>query len=186
MDDYQAAEEVGCSQMKRNAKIIISVVVILTLVVTVLALINHVNISEKRAARGSGAFLITVGDRRYAVMFEDIEAITPRTIDANYKTNLMPPVQKKYTGVSLKSVFSHLGVDYSAAKRVKFTGEDGYASTISITEALGEDNCFIVFEEERKPLGTRESGGYGPYMMILAKDKVSQRWCKFLLEVEII
>jgi len=84
-----------------------------------------------------------------------------------------------------KSVFDYLGIDYSSAKSVSFTAADGYASALTIAEALDEENCFIVFDEDGKPLGTKENGGSGPYMMILPNDQFSQRWCKFLLEIEI-
>jgi len=172
--------------MSRNTKVVIISIVALAFAVMVLAFLNRDSIADRKALQESGNFIIIAGDRQYTVTMDDLEAISPRAIDANYKTNLMPAVQKRYTGVSLKSVFDYLEVDYSAAKRVRFSAADGYVSAAPISDALNEENCFIVFEEAGKPLGTRETGGFGPYMAIFAKDRFSQRWCKYLLEVVVV
>jgi len=171
--------------MSRNTKIVVITAVILAVAVAALAWFNRGYAEDRKAAQESGAFLVTFGDSQYTVTIGDLEQIGPRAIEANYKTNLMPAVRKKYTGVSLKSVFDHLGVDCGAARAVSFAAVDGYVSAAPISDALDEDNCFIVFEEDGKPLGTRESGGTGPYMAIFAKDRFSQRWCKYLLEITV-
>jgi len=171
--------------MSRNTKIVLITTAVLALSVVALAFLNRGNVSEMKAIQDSGNFVITVDDRQYTVTLNDLEEIGPRSIDANYKTNLMPAVKKQYSGVSLRSLFDHMGVDYSTAKRVSFFAADGYASAAPISDALNEENCFIVFEEAGKPLGTKETGGFGPYMAIFAKDRFSQRWCKYLLEVTV-
>jgi len=171
--------------MNRNSKIVVISVVVLVFAVTVLAWLERDNIAERKAMQDSGTFLITAGGSQYIVTMEDIEDIGPRVIEANYKTNLMPAVKKKYTGVSLKSVLDRLGVDYSTAKRASFSAVDGYFSAASISDSLNEENCFVVFEEAGNPLGTRESGGVGPYMVIFANDRFSQRWCKYLFEIAV-
>ena len=171
--------------MVRNTKIVIITVCALTIAVAVLAWLNRDSAAERMALEERGEFQIAAGGVKYSVTMGDLEEIGTRIIEANYKTNLMPPVKKEYTGVSLKSVLDYLGVDCSNVKRVSFSASDGYASAASISDALNEDNCFIVFEEAGKPLGTRGSGGVGPYMVIFAKDRFSQRWCKYLFEITI-
>ena len=171
--------------MSRNTKIVVVTMAVLSLAVVALAWLNRNNVAERKALQENGTFLVTVGDSRYTVTMSGIEGIGSRVIDANYKTNLMPAVQKKYTGVSLKSVLDSLGADYSTAKSVRFSAMDGYVSVAAVSDALNEDNCFIVFEEAGKPLGTREAGGVGPFMVIFAKDRFSLRWCKYLLEITV-
>jgi len=168
--------------MKQNTKIVLSVVAVLLLAVAVLAWLNQDSVAEKKALLERGGFRITANGQDYTVTMEDIQAIGPRVIDANYKKDGKAPIPKQYTGVPLKSLFDYLKIDYSAAKTVSFTAADGYASALPLNEALDAENCFIVFEEEGEPLNKKE---YGPYMMILAKDQFSQRWCKFLLEVAV-
>jgi len=157
----------------------------LVFAVVALAWLNRNNVAGKKAVQENGTFLVTAGDSRYTVTMSDIEEIGSRVVDANYKTNLMPAVQKKYTGVPLKSLLDSLGVDYSAAKSVRFSAADGYISVAAVSDALDEENCFIVFEEDGKPLGAREAGGVGPFMVIFAKDRFSLRWCKYLLEITV-
>jgi len=169
--------------MSRNTKIVVAVTAVLIFAAAALAWLNQDSI--KKAMPENGTFLVTAGGRQYTVSISDFETMGPYTIDANYKTNGRAPVQKQYTGVSLKRLFDHLGVDDSAAARVRFTAADGYTSALSLSDALDEENCFIVFEENGRPLGTRDSGGSGLYMMILAKDRFSRRWCKYLLEIAV-
>jgi len=171
--------------MNRNTKIVTITAAVLVLAVAVLAWLNQSHVAERKAIQESGAFLITAGGSQYAVTMDDLKEIGYRAIDANYKTNLMPAVQKKYTGVSLAGVLDHFGVDHSEARSVSFSATDGYVSAAPIAHALDEENCFIVIEEAGMPLGTRESGGVGPYMVIFAKDRFSQRWCKYLLEITV-
>jgi len=169
--------------MSRNAKIVAITAAVLVLTVATLAWLNRNYAAERKAIQESYVFLITANGSQYTVTMSDLEEIGLRVIDANYKTNLMPASQKKYTGVSLKRVLDHAGADYSQARSVSFSAADGYFSAAVITDALNEENCFIVVGEAGNPLGTRESGGLGPFMVIFAKDRFSQRWCKHLLEI---
>ena len=170
--------------MNKNTKIVAITAAVLVIAVAALAWLNQKNIAERIAALENDTFLVTVGGSQYTVT-RDVLEIGPRSIEANYKTNLMPAEKRTYTGVSLKSVLNSLGVDYSGAGNVRFSAADGYVSGVSLADALNEENCFIVFEEDGKPLGTRETRGLGPYMVIFAKDRFSLRWCKYLLEITI-
>jgi len=172
-------------KLSRNTKIVAITAVVLTLAVASLAFMSRGYIAERKALQDSGGFLITAGGESIAVTMRVIENIDLRLIDANYKTNLLAAVRKQYTGVPLVSLFDYLGVDYSAARSVVFSASDGYGSAAPIADALDAGNCFIVFEEAGKPLGTRETGGTGPFMLIFANDRFSQRWCKYLLEITI-
>ena len=135
-------------------------------------------------ADGVGVSVIAGGERKL-ITAQDFELIGPSGVSADYKTNLLPAVRKEYTGVSLKSALDYLGVGYSDAKSVSFTAEDGYISAVPIADALDAQNCYIVFGESGKPLETMASGGPGPYMAIFAKDRYSQRWCKYLIEITV-
>ena len=157
----------------------------LVVVVAVFAFLNRENIAGKKEAQESGIFFLNAGGEEFTVTMDDIEALSPFLITANYKKSGQDAETRMYRGVSLKSVVERMGVDYSRNASVSFIAADGYASALSITEAMDDSNCFIVIAEGDKPLGTRESGGSGPFMMIMAKDQFSQRWCKFLLEVNL-
>ena len=171
--------------MSKNTRIVATTTVVLAFAVTVLGWLNRDHIAGRKALQESGAFLVTAGEQQYSVTMDDLLEIGSSTVDANYKTNLMPAIKKQYTGVSLKNLFDFLQMNDSSAKSVSFLALDGHVSAVSMSDALDEENCFIVFEEAGKQLGTRESGGTGPYMVIFAKDRFSQRWCKYLFEITI-
>jgi len=171
--------------MNKNTKLIMAITAVLVVVVAVFAFLNRENIASKKEAQESGVFFIHAGGEEFTVTMEDIEALSPFTIVANYKKSGQAASNRTFQGVSLKAVVERMGVDYSRYASVSFLAADGYASALSIAEAMDDGNCYIVIAEENKPLGTRESGGSGPFMMILAQDQFSQRWCKFLLEVNL-
>jgi len=169
--------------MNRNNKIVLTTAIGLVLIIIVFAWLNRGSILAKKAVQDSESFSINAGGQSYTVAMDSISALNPQEIDGNYTPSGKTASVRQYMGVPLKSIFDSLHIDYSNAGSVSFTAVDGYASAISAAEALDEGNCFIVFEENGKPLGTEANGGSGPFMMILAKDQYSQRWCKFLMEI---
>ena len=171
--------------MSRNTKIVVITSAALVIAAAVLAWLNMGNVAERRALQESGTFIVEAGGGQYAVSISDLEAIGPRVIEANYKTNLMPAVPKQYTGVSLANLLEYLGADITDAGNVRFFAADGYVSVAPAADALDGEKCFIVYMESGNPLGTMESGGMGPYMAIFINDLYSQRWCKYLLNVTV-
>ena len=171
--------------MKKNTKTVIIVMAVLVAAVGILAWLNRDSIAQKKTAQQSGTFFISANGRQYNVSMEGVLMLSPRSFRVNAKSSTTDYTEKEFTGVSLKVLLDHTDVDYSTAGSINFIAADGYASAISISDALDEDNCFIVFEEDGKPLGTKESGGSGPFRMIMAKDEFAQRWCKFLLEIKV-
>lgn len=169
--------------MKKQNKIVLACVCALLVVIAVFAVLNRENVLLKRQMVESGSFRIVSGEQVYTVSMKDIEALNPAEVAANYKKDGKAPIGKTYTGVPLKRVLDSVGADVSSAKSVSFTAADGYASAVPIQDALNEESCFIVIREGGEALGSKETGGSGPFMMILAQDQFSQRWCKFLLEV---
>jgi len=168
-----------------NVIVVASVTIALTAAVVVLALLNREYIAPKKEAQDAGVFFLHAGDKEYTVTMDDIEALSPFDIDANYKKSGQAPETKTYRGVSLKATVESLGIDPSAFQSVSFAAVDGYTSALTIDEAMDDGNCYIVVSMDGKPLGTKEDGGSGPFMMILAHDQFSQRWCKFLLEIKL-
>ena len=169
--------------MSRNTKITAVVMAVLLIAVAVLAWLNRGNVQDRRAMQESGTFLVTAGDLQFTISMDDVLKLGPQRISAVLRSGGRDGEPMVFAGVSLKSILDSLGIDYSSSRGISFMAADGYVSAILIAEALDEENCFIVFEEDGQPLGTRERGGRGPYMMIMAKDHFSQRWCKFLMEI---
>ena len=171
--------------MSKNTRIVGITFTALVIVVSVLAWMNRLRVGDVDGLQEDSFFYVVAGESEHIVGIGDLEAVGLRDVDANYKTNLKPAVQKRYTGASLRSVLDSLGVDYSEARRVSFSATDGYVSAAPIADALNEESCFIVIAEAGKPLGNRASGGVGPFMVIFAKERYSQRWCKLLYEITV-
>ena len=171
--------------MKKETKIVLSIMALLMAGVTVLAFLNRDRIAQMRERSVSGTFVIVADKERHEVSMDTILALEPQIIDANLKKNALAPVPRKYTGVSLLSLFEYFHVDFTQAENVLFSAPDGFSSFIGIEQAADPENCFIVYKADGELIGTRENGGDGPFMMILAKDPFSNRWCKYLMEVEL-
>jgi len=169
--------------MSKGTKAVFVTAAVLIAVVAVFAVLNREHIAPKKEAQEAGFFIIHADGQEFAVSMDDILALSPFDITANYKPSGREPVTRIYQGVSLKSIVESLNIDYSGYRSVSFLAADGYASAISLNEAMDGGNCCIVISLDGEPLGTREDGGSGPFMMILPDDQFSQRWCKYLLEV---
>ena len=169
--------------MTKNAKLVTVISALLAVIVAVFACFSREYILSRKEAQESGVFFLRAGVEEFTVSVGDIVDLSPADIQANYKTTGRDAETRIYQGVSLKAVIESLGLDYSGFSSVSFLAADGYASALTIAEAMDSDNCFIAVAWNNKPLGTKEGGGSGPFMMILPRDPFSQRWCKFLLEV---
>jgi DMSO/TMAO reductase YedYZ molybdopterin-dependent catalytic subunit len=171
--------------MAKNTRIIITTVAVLTIIVAVFAFLNRESVLEKKLAQESGFFVVCAGEDEYTVAMEDILSLSPFAISANYKTTGRAAETRVYQGVSFKALMESMEIDYGDYTAAIFSAADGYVSALRMAEAMDEGNCYIVIGLGGEPLGTRESGGEGPVMMILANDRFSQRWCKYLLEVRL-
>ena len=169
--------------MAKGTKIVIIVSAILAVIVAVFAWLNRDYIAMRSGAQESSVFFVSAGGEEFSVNMEDLTALSPADIPANYKTTGQDAETRVYQGVSLKEIIDYLEIDYSGFSSAHFFAADGYASALTIKEAMDSGKCFIAVSLDKKPLGTKEDGGSGPFMMILPGDRFSQRWCKFLIEV---
>ena len=126
------------------------------------------------------ALQITTGDNKYVVTMDDIIALQPNDVLAYPRDE-----ERRFTGVSLISVFDIIGVDYSNMVSVNFTAADGFNVVLTAEEVLNTKNTFIVITEDDEPLGHDTDDGSGPFMLVLAEDPFPNRWVRNLLIIEI-
>jgi len=169
------------TEIKKSNKstvIIVVVLFVLTIAVVVLAMLRREDIQERIAVQESGTFLLTANDYTHRISMDDLFAIGYEAVTSSPRGET-----RNFTGVPLGAIFDHFNIDYSAASNILFTSLDGFATAISVSDALDRENTFIVFEEDGVPLGTREEGGRGPYMVVVALDPFPNRWARYLMEV---
>jgi len=153
------------------------------MVVAIFAFLNRDYVLNRRLAQQKGEFYLCAGEEEFTISVNDILSLSPFSITANYKITGRGAASRIYQGVSFKAVVESLGIAYTEYQTVSFIGADGYFSALRMAEAMDENNCYLVIAMDNEPLGTRENGGEGPIMMIMARDRFSQRWCKYLVEV---
>jgi DMSO/TMAO reductase YedYZ molybdopterin-dependent catalytic subunit len=171
--------------LSKNTAIVAITVTALAIAVVSLAILNRGSVVAGKEAQANKTFCLSAGDATFTINMNDIASLSPRDIDAIYKTSGNPSAARKYQGVSLKAIVEMFGIDGAQYAKAVFSAADGYVSALPIAEAMDENSCFIVTSLAGKPLGTMEEGGDGPYMMIMANDRYSMRWCKYLLEVKL-
>src|SRR6056297_1410291 len=80
----------------------------------------------------------------------------------------------KEDGVEVKTV------NMSVVKEV-----DGYTVALTAKEVKVDDNVYLVYQSDGKPLKGKKEGGTGPYRLVIKNDQFGQRWCKFVTEVNV-
>ncbi len=167
-------------------KIVMAVVVILVLVVGVTAYLNRGDLAAKQESQQDAFIIIKSGGSEVArVDMGQLKDLNQVDVEANLKRSGKDPEKHQYTGVLLKEVLEAAGADTAGKDTVIMTAVDGYTSAISMDEVLEDDNVYVVYKIDGQPLGTKEAGGSGPLQVILAKDPFSQRWCKFVMEIDL-
>jgi hypothetical protein len=160
---------------KKPAITVTAILAALAVAVAVLAALGGQNTAEKRRLLEGAEFVVVSGEEKYRVTMEEFLALEQREIEANYKKSGREPETRYYTGVPFAKVLAMKGIGLTGVETAVFSAADGYVSPLPAADALNEENCFIV----------ADSGGEGPFRMILARDPFSQRWCKLLIEVEL-
>ncbi|MDR0531316.1 MAG: molybdopterin-dependent oxidoreductase [Oscillospiraceae bacterium] len=170
--------------MKKKSTIIVAAVLAaLALGVAVLAVLNGKNAAAKQKLQSDAVFLIVAHGAEYRVSMEELQAMGPVAFEANYKKSGKAAETRAFTGVPFADVLRAKRIDTDGLKSAAFAAADGYASALPIEDALDGSNCYIAVSMNGEPLGTLESGGSGPFRMVMAHDPFSQRWCSFLTDV---
>ena len=167
-------------KVSRNTAIVGIVLIALIIAVVVLGILNYENITERRSLQESDMFLVTAGNYTHTVTRSDLLSMNPKAVSANYRDDI-----RNFTGIPIAKIPDFLNIDTTNASTVILTSLDGFTTILTIEEALDFDNAFIVFEEDGTGIGTREDGGFGPYMVVIVNDPFPNRWTKYLMEITI-
>jgi DMSO/TMAO reductase YedYZ molybdopterin-dependent catalytic subunit len=176
----------GKVRNKKTTIIIIVLVAVLAVALGVTAYLNMGDFKEKKAQQENAIIVIKSGDKKLAeVNMDYITGLGEKEFKANLKKSGKQPVEHSYTGVPMKNLFENLKIDTGNVSLVVLKAIDGYTSALTLSEVMEDDNVYIAYKIDGKSLGNEENGGDGPYMAIIRKDSYSQRWCKFLTEIDL-
>lgn len=168
--------------IKRPAIILITLG-ILTIVLIISLNLNKANI-EKQKEILAKAQIILIYDERSKVLDRENILLYSENFEAIFDTSTTEPARHMYTGVQLKDLLENNKVDFRD-RTIIISAADGYSVAYSSEEVAIDKNVYIAFMEDGKYLGTRDSGGRGPYESIIVSDIFSNRRCKWITEIEV-
>ncbi len=173
--------------MKKRNIIIISLIAVLLIIVGVLAYLNAGNMEEKKQLEESEIISVKFdGNEIGRADMDFIRSAGEKEFSAVMDTSDSGPEEHYYTGVLMKNVLEKMGIKIEDYKTFSVKAIDGYTVAFKTEEIQDDDNVHIVYEENGESLGIKRSGGKGPYQVIVRKDQFSTRWCKFVVEIELI
>lgn len=169
----------------RNKSVYIAFIAIV-LVAIVFGVLNSRNLEQRVSLQENAEILLKVdGDNPIVVTMSDIQELGLEEFKANLKKNGKAPVEYTYSGVLLKNVIESKGINLTGRTHIEVQAVDGYTSAIPMEKVLEDGNVYVAVMREGIPLEGREDDGPGPYQIIISKDKFSQYWCKWAIEVNI-
>lgn len=161
------------------------VVAVLLVVVAVTAILNREMLKEKIAGQQNAILYLAADGTEYEISFAIILELEEKEFPAVLKSSGKPPVNTSYTGVQLKDLLAKAGINTEGKSQVVTRAVDGYTVALTLEEVMQDDNVYLCYKRDGKPLGTREEGGSGPYQLVIRQDEFGQRWNKYLLEIEV-
>ena len=116
---------------------------------------------------------------------DDILALGPREYAAVLDTSISDAQEVTVRGVELSALLDYVGAPWQDAAYFEINGLDEYYSPVLLSEVQEPDNVLICIAMDGKALGSKSSGGFGPYLMVIRNELFSQRWCKYIEEVAV-
>ncbi|HZK57546.1 MAG TPA: molybdopterin-dependent oxidoreductase [Clostridia bacterium] len=168
-----------------SKKTVFLVIAILIAIVGIFAYLNSDYIKDKKGMHINAEIMLKEGDKETLLTFDEIKKLGEEEFKANLKSAGNPAVEHSYRGVPLKNVIKEANIDTEDKTQVIVRAVDGFTSAYNISEVLEDNNMYLVYMMDNEPLKSREDGGDGPYQIIVRKDQFSQRWAKYVLEIEL-
>lgn len=172
--------------MNKQFKLIGAIVLVLMFAIGVTAYMNKDYVEANKTLNEDAVFMIKHEEQIVkSYTMSDIQALGEIEITATKDTSNSGPEDHVYVGVPLIKVYEDAGIKVSESSTIINMAADGYTVALKGEKVLDEDNVILTYKVDGQLLGSREAGGNGPYMIIVAKDQFSQYWCKYALSTEI-
>lgn len=169
----------------KKTSVIAAVIIVLAVAMGIFAWLNAGNLADKKTSQQDATVKIVQKGKVVQIDLKYLKSLKKTDFSANIKKNGAAAVKTDFTGVPLDTVLKAKGFNLDSAAQVVFSAADGYVTEVSSKEAEDPDNVYLVYERNGKPSGTRADGGTGPVETVVRKDQFSQRFCKYLMEIDI-
>lgn len=168
-------------------KTLIAVIVVLVIVAGVLGFLNREQLAGRQAlVDDPGVAIKSEGEEISTIYLDEIRSLGEEEFSITLRSSGKPPRDLILTGVPLKAVLHKIDPQLlESSVQVVARAIDGYTVAYTMDEVLLDDHVFLVYLEEGEPLGSKTEGGSGPLMIVPRQDEFGQRWCKFVVEVDV-
>ena len=168
-----------------NKKSIGIVMLILIAIIVVFALVNRGLTKNSQEAHKNAEILMVGKNIEDKFTYDQIIQLGEEEFTAVFDSSNTDPEEHKYTGVPLKKLIEEAGITLKDTQQVNVRAIDGYTVALKSDEVLEDENVYLTYKQDGEPMKSKEEGGSGPYQVIIRKDAFSQRWCKFVTEIEV-
>lgn len=162
-------------------------IIIAALIVTVgiFAYLNSRHIAGKKEIFENAEIVVKEKEREVTFSLGEIKNLGQKEFRADLKASGKSPEQHNYTGVPLKNIIEKANINIKDKDQVVVRSVDGFAVALGINEVLEDDNIYLAYMIDGQYMDSRDKGGSGPYQVIIRQDQFSQRWAKYVMEIEL-
>lgn len=167
-------------------KTVVIILVFLIVIVGVTAYLNRGSIADKKEiiAKTQITFLEN-GEEVKTFDLNYLQKQDEKTFKKELDTSETGPEMQTYTGVLLSEIIENAGIDLNDKSQVIVKAIDGYTVALTAAEVRKDDNVYLVYKQDGEYLKGKSEGGTGPYRIVIRDDQFGQRWCKFVVEVNV-
>lgn len=169
----------------KQKKIIAALLILFAAAVAVLLFLNRGTMEAGQAAQRDRTLSVTSNGEVICVLdFSALQGLPAETFETTVRSHGMKPEAVTYRGVEIHKVLEAAGIEPKGKDVLYFKGADTYLATVKAEELSEYDTIYVVYEKNGERMALRSENGEGPYQVVLLSDSFSQRWCKFLSEIE--
>lgn len=161
------------------------IIIVLIIIVGVFAFMNKEIAIDNLEAHQNAEIILKDGNKEIRYGNDYITELGEMEFNAVLDTSDTDPKTHIYAGIPLINLIEDSGINIEDKDQIIVRAVDGYTVALNTKEAEVDDNVYIVYKVDGKLMKTRENGGSGPYQLIIKNDQFSQRWVKYLVEIEI-
>ncbi len=182
--------------LSKQALTAIIIIAVLTIAFGALLTVYLIKNRDNREIYQEQKIRILVGEQLLGeYTFEELsELAAEKNFSAVYKPSGKKAISRQYSGIELRELFAALSIDLMDKQDVRFTASDGKQQIYRVQDVLAENNVFVARKVEGEYFNsgidalayTKPQEDGGPYVVIRAKDTVSQYRVKLLVEICVI